>query len=82
MVLTEVHLAEDKVQTEAMSCNHEARVEALQELCYQLAFLEDFDALKRVLNETRPADLADLMRRLDDEIREKVFDLLEESLLK
>ena len=73
-------MAEEKGQAEAASGNHEARVEALQELCYQLVFLEDLSALRRVLNDARPADLADVMRRLDDDIREKVFDLLEESL--
>ncbi|MDP6778049.1 MAG: magnesium transporter [Candidatus Latescibacteria bacterium] len=53
------------------------RVEALIELTHDLLGLEDPEALKRVLDEQRPADLADLLRRLDDETREAVFKLLD-----
>ncbi len=57
-----------------------ARIEALMELTHQLLALEDREALGRVLNKERPADLADLIRRLDDETREAVFGLLEAHL--
>ena len=53
------------------------RVEALVELTYELLALEDLETLKGVLNEQRPADLADLLRRLEDETQEAVFQLLD-----
>ncbi|MSS73387.1 MAG: magnesium transporter [Candidatus Latescibacteria bacterium] len=56
------------------------RAEALLEVTYELLELEDLELLRQVLNKERPADLADLMRRLDEGIRETVFGLLEESL--
>ncbi len=56
------------------------RVEALMELTYQLIALEDSATLGRVLNQERAADLADLFRRLDEEMRDPVFDLLDEQL--
>lgn len=55
----------------------EARIEALMEV---ILALEDQEALKGVLGKERPADLADLIRRLDDETREAVFVLLDERL--
>ena len=57
-----------------------AHIEALLEVTYQLLELDDPDMLKQVLNRERPPDLADLIRHLDDESREQVFGLLEESL--
>jgi magnesium transporter len=56
------------------------RVEALVEVTYELLAMEDTDMLRKVLNRERPADLADVMRRLDEEVRETAFGLLEESL--
>ncbi len=53
------------------------RVEALIELTHELLGLDDHETLKRVLNEQRPADLADLLRRLEDDVRESVFQLLD-----
>lgn len=56
------------------------RIEALEEVTHELLALEDPEILRQVLNRERPADLADLMRHLDEEVRETVFGLLEESL--
>ncbi len=49
-------------------------------MTYQLLALEDREILRRVLGRERPADLADLIRRLDDETLEVVFGLLDEHL--
>lgn len=57
-----------------------AHIMALLEVTYQLLELDDPDMLKQVLNRERPPDLADLIRHLDDESRERVFGLLEASL--
>ncbi len=56
------------------------RIEALVEVTYELLAMEDTDMLRKVLNRERPADLADVMRHLDEEVRETAFGLLEESL--
>ena len=56
------------------------RIEALVEVTIQLLVLEDQEALREVLNREHAADLADLIRRLNDEMREAVFGLLGEHL--
>ena len=57
-----------------------AHLEALVEVTVQLLALEDRETLGRVLNRERPADVADLLRHLNDAARETVFGLLESSL--
>ena len=58
----------------------ETRIEALMEVTYQLLALDDREMLEKVLNREHPADLADLIRRLDDNTLEVIFSLLDEHL--
>ncbi len=57
-----------------------SRIDALMEVTTELLALEDRAALARVLNRQRAADVADLIRRLDDGTREIVFGLLKDGL--
>jgi len=56
------------------------RAEALLDVTYELLALDDLGGLREVLNREHPADVAEVLRRLDDDERETVFDLLSENL--
>ena len=55
-------------------------IEALVEVSTHLLEMEDRRTLKGVLNGQRPADLADLMRLIDNKTRESLFNLLDDHL--
>ena len=59
--------------------NAEARVQALLEVTTALLSLDDEAELKAVLNTQRAADVADLLRRVDEETQEFLFGLLDET---
>lgn len=65
---------------EVSSSARAARIDALLEVTFQLLALEDQETLKKVLNQERPADVADVARHLDNDTLEIVFGLLSESL--
>lgn len=59
--------------------NAEARVRALREVTTTLLALGDDAELKTVLNIQRAADVADLLRRVDEDTQEHLFGLLDET---
>ncbi|MDA0710759.1 MAG: CBS domain-containing protein [bacterium] len=56
--------------------NTEGRILALMEVVVSLLALEDEAQLRRLINDERGADVADVLRRVDDETRQKLFGYL------
>jgi len=57
--------------------NAESRIVALLEVAISLLEMDDEAQLKEVLHREHPADVAELLRRIDDDFRPRLFDLLE-----
>ncbi len=73
-------MADEKEGPDVKPDNTERRTVALMEVAVSLLELDDFSQLKDILNAERPADVAELLRRMDEDTRNRLFGLLDEEL--